>query len=145
VSTIDSTSPSTGVLRWTAPDENAEQTEFSAPLGAVSTGSLRIESGATNITIVTGESSDLIRALFKRPYPTVEVWNGTVTINYRHDRIKDWLSVRHQPEADLVLNQSIPWDVSVHGGVSKLKGDLSRAAVRSFDIGGGVSGIRVTT
>lgn len=142
-STMGSESAAGSVLRWTAPDENAPQAEFSAPLGSLTSGNLRIESGATNVTISAEESPDLIRARFKRPYPTVEVWNGTVTINYRHDRLKDWLSFRTQPAADLVLNSTVPWSISTRGGVSDLRADLSRLQLRSFETGGGVSGFEI--
>jgi hypothetical protein len=61
--------------------------------------------------------------------PTVREEAGTVQIQYPRFSLLDWSKL----SADIVLNGSIPWQLELKGGVSKLNADLSALRLESFD------------
>jgi DNA-binding MarR family transcriptional regulator len=129
----------------TARGTHLESGDFSAPLGGVTRGRLVFTSGSPPITIKGDPSmTELYRAHFTRPVPNVRVQGGTVTIRYPLLRISDWLFNWHEEPVEVMLNASIPWEIVIQGGVSKLAADLRELQLRSFTFEGGVSQAKLT-
>ncbi len=115
--------------------------EASAPLGGVTAGRLDFTKGAAKVNI-RGDASleELYRARFDGPAPDVSVHGGTVAIQQRRRfRPFDWRS----QSADVSLNASIPWAVSLKGGMWKLAADLRELRLESLNVSGGASDVEV--
>ena len=115
--------------------------EASAPLGGVLAGRLEFNKGAAKV-IIRGDTSldDLYSAHFEGPVPDVHVQGGTVTIQQRRRfRPFEWGS----GTSEVRLNTTIPWAVSMRGGMWKLKADLRELRLESLDVAGGASDILV--
>jgi hypothetical protein len=109
---------------------------YSAPLGSLTSGRLLFASGAAGITIQGDPNlSDLYRAHFERPMPSIQVQEGIVTFRYRHRSFLEWLTNWREPLAHLTLNGSIPWEIEFRGGVAKLTADLRALSLRALDLG----------
>jgi hypothetical protein len=130
------------------PGPYAERQDFVAPLGSATSGRLVFARGISRVTLRAEASmDDLFRAHFEGAIPDVRVQGNAVTIRYPYFSPFDWLRYAlywgHQ-EGEITLNASIPWDIEVHGGASGIDADLEGLQMRSLDIGGGVSSIRLT-
>jgi hypothetical protein len=75
--------------------------------------------------------------------PTVGVQAGIVTIRYPRVPSCDWLNDRSERPAEIELNASIPWDVKVRGGASRLLADLRGLRLGSLSVDGGASRLEV--
>jgi len=75
--------------------------------------------------------------------PDVQAQDGTVTILYRHVAFFGWLYSWHGAVADIALNPTVPWDVDIRGGASKVTADLRDIRLRSFTVIGGASDIEL--
>ena len=127
-------------LRQT-PDQGAVATERSAPIGGLSRARLLFRSGAHELLLRgTPDISELYQATFEGPAPQVRLRDGVVTVQYKGGWKWDWKERR----ADLSINSTIPWDVEVIGGTSKLQGKLAELDLRSFELTGGVDQLRLT-
>jgi hypothetical protein len=115
--------------------------DFSAPLGAASSGRLRFARGAANVALRADPSmGDLYRARCDGPPPEVHAQDGAVTIRYpRTFHPFDW----RKRAAEVALNGSIPWRIEFRGGLSGLEADLSALGLGSFEIIGGASKVAV--
>jgi hypothetical protein len=99
------------------------------------------KSGANELLIRgSADFDDLYRATFDGPVPQVRLRDGVVTIQYKGRLQWDWRDRR----ANVSLNPSVPWDVEVVGGSSKLQGKLGSVDLRSFELNGGVDQLRLT-
>jgi uncharacterized protein (TIGR02246 family) len=120
--------------------------ELAAPLGQATSGRLVLKPGAARLT-VRGDPTmtDLYRASFDTPAPTVRVQGGTVTVHYpRMARLRDLRALLGpRPGGQVALNGSIPWYVRVHGGTAHTTFDLSRVALYAIELDGGVSQVAV--
>jgi hypothetical protein len=116
--------------------------DYTAPLGAASSGRLQFVRGAANVALRADSSiDDLYRARFDGPPPEVHARDGAVTIRYpRTFHPFDW----RRRTAEVTLNPAIPWQIEFHGGLSRLDADLSALGVGSFEVTGGASGVAVT-
>jgi DNA-binding MarR family transcriptional regulator len=125
-----------------APDREGDgQSEYTAPIGGLSRARLLFKSGAKEFLIRgSADLDDLYRATFDGPVPQVRLRDGIVTIQYKGRLQWDWRDRR----ADVSLNASVPWDIEVVGGSSKLQGKLSSVDLRSFELTGGVDQLRLT-
>jgi hypothetical protein len=95
---------------------------FAAPLGLSRSGRLRFTNGAHRIIIqANSRLPGLYRARSGDRMPKVEAWRGIVTIQYPRFPGDDWLNDRSERPAEVELNASIPWDVEVRGGASRLE------------------------
>jgi uncharacterized protein (TIGR02246 family) len=116
--------------------------ELAAPLGQATSGRLVFKPGAARLT-VRGDPAmtDLYRASFDTPAPTVRVQGGTVTVHYpRMARLRDLRALLGpRPGGEVALNGSIPWYVRVQGGTAHTTFDLSRVALYAIELDGGVS------
>ena len=122
--------------------ESTGSTEHAAPLGGLSAARLLFRSGANDLSIRGGAPSDeLYRAAFEGPTPQVRLRDGTVTVQYKgHGKPWDW----RKRQADFALNPSLPWTLEVVGGANTVTGDLTTLDVRSFDLTGGLDGLRLS-
>ncbi|MGH2545131.1 MAG: hypothetical protein ACRDIB_20260 [Ardenticatenaceae bacterium] len=125
---------------------NPVSSDFEAPLVTEPSGRLVFASGAAGVTIhVAPTLAELCRAHFERHVPGVRVQGGTVTIQYRRFPLLDWLIYSlHEPLAEVTLNGSLPWEIEVRGGVSKLTADLNGLQLVALDVNGGASEVVVT-
>jgi hypothetical protein len=120
-----------------------EGAEFAAPLESVTSGRLVFERGASDIFIgVSPSMGDLLRARFEGPASQVRVQDGIVTVRQRRRRLPS-LS-RNERANEILLNGSIPWEVEVRGGASNLVVDLNGLKLRSLEIKGGASQVKLT-
>lgn len=55
----------------------------------------------------------------------------------------DWLDRRSERPAEVALNSSIPWDIEVRGGASRLVADLRGLRLGSLTVDGGASRLEV--
>jgi DNA-binding MarR family transcriptional regulator len=129
-------------LREDPGDGSGPATEHAAPLGGLAAARLLFRSGANHLTLHGGVPSDeLYRAAFEGPIPQVRLRDGTVTVQYKgRGKPWDWRTRR----ADFALNPALPWTIEVIGGANTLTGDLSTLDVRSFDLTGGLDGLRLS-
>jgi DNA-binding MarR family transcriptional regulator len=128
-------------LRDTPDREAGEQSDFAAPIGGLSRARLLFKSGANELLIRgSADFEDLYRATFDGPVPQVRLRDGIVTIQYKGRLQWDWRDRR----ANVSLNASVPWDVEVVGGSSKLQGKLASVDLRSFELNGGVDQLRLS-
>ena len=131
--------------RRTSPeDRGGSGDHFAAPLGPSRSGRLRFTDGAHGIAI----RADLhLRGLYSARFgdrrPKVGVHKGIVTIRYPRFPAGDWLNDRSEHPAEVELNASIPWDVEIRGGASRLLADLHGLRLRSLSVDGGASRLEV--
>lgn len=116
--------------------------ELAAPLDQATSGRLIIGPKAAQLAIGADPTlTDLYRATFETPPPTVHVQDGTVTLHY--PRLA-WLTepgalLRPAPSGQITLNGSIPWHIRVGGGTAHTRFDLHRLALQALELGGGAS------
>lgn len=126
-----------------AGDEPARETRnLSAPLGAIARGRLQFPRGASRVILGADRSMpDLYRAHFEGPMPTVLVDRGDVRVEY-HLALGEWARyalLRGRHAAEVTLNASIPWEIEVDGGLSKVTADLRAVALAGLEVAGGAS------
>jgi hypothetical protein len=125
-------------------DWDGSQDHFPAPLGLPRSGRLRFTNGAHRIIIqANSRLRGLYRARFRDRMPKVEARRGIVTIQYPRFPGGDWLNDRSERPAEIELNASIPWDVEVLGGASRLTADLQGLRLGSLSVDGGASRLEV--
>lgn len=73
----------------------------------------------------------------------VVVRGGVVSIRYPRVASCDWRGYRPECSAEVALNASIPWDVQVRGGASRLTAHLSTLRIGSLKVAGGASRLEV--
>ena len=119
--------------------------DFAAPLGSATSGRIIFVSGASNVSIHADLAmQDLYRAHFEGRVPTVDVQGGTVTVRYPSSPPLDWTYRGIERPAEVALNVSIPWQIEVCDGASKLIADLSKLKLGSLDLSGGASRVELT-
>jgi hypothetical protein len=108
---------------------------FAAPLGSATRGRLVFTSGAADLSIDTSaKHSDLYCARFEVDLPSIRVQAHVVTIHYRHSLL-DRLAKRREPRASIGLNTTIPWEIELRDGVSRLTADLRALQLTALDLG----------
>jgi len=119
----------------------AQAGRFTAPLDGVSLGRLEFIKGAAKAKIgVDASLTGLYRADFKGSVPDIAVDGGTVTIGHkRHLLPFDWRVAK----STIALNPSVPWEISMRGGMWKLTCDLRGLELRSLEVGGGASDVEI--
>src|SRR5918993_3043252 len=131
--------------RRTRPEEwGGGSDHFAAQLGASRSGRLRCTNGAHRVVIRAGSHlRGLYRASFGERMPIVAVRGGEVSIRYSRITSCDWTGDHPEHPAEAVLNASIPWDVEVRGGASRLLADLRGLRLGSLKVAGGASRLEV--
>ena len=101
-------------------------------------GRLELNKGAARVN-VRGDASldELYRARFEGPAPDIAVHGGTVVIQQR--RRFSWRT----ESSDVSLNPSVPWSVSLKGGMWKLTADLRELRLESLNVSGGASDVEM--
>lgn len=117
---------------------------FSAPLGGLRSGRLVFACAVQGLELSAGAPPRLLlQARFGRDVPHVSLQDGVATVRYerllRRDRPGGW----GRPAAVFQLNGSIRWEIEFLGGLAHLQADLSRLQLRSLDILGGASRLRL--
>ena len=125
-------------------DQGGSGDHSPAPLGLSRSGRLRFTNGAHRIIIqADSHLRGLYRAHFGDRGPIVEAWRGIVTIQYPRFPGGDWLNDQSERPAEVALNASIPWDVELCGGASRLTVDLRGLRLGSLKVDGGASRLEV--
>lgn len=110
--------------------------EFSSPLGALKGGRLRFMTGASRVMLRADAPSELLYvARFEGKVPIVREEAGTVSIQYPRFSLLDW----RKQGAQISLNATIPWQLELKGGVSKLDAELSALKLEGLELTGGAS------
>jgi hypothetical protein len=120
--------------------------DFSAPLAGVTAARLEFRRGASRVTIRSAGMDELFRAHFEGHVPEVATDRGTVAIRYRPLSAGDWARLAwlmDEHSADIALNASVPWELEVRGGVSRLEADLAGLQLTGFEIRGGASHVEL--
>jgi hypothetical protein len=121
--------------------------DVAVPLDGHTAGRLEFRRGASSVVIrADGAMPELFRAHFEGPVPEVVVEGDTVVIRYPRLSPAAWaryglLSGHHA--AHLALNASLPWQVDVRGGASRVEADLRGLRLAGLEIRGGASDIRL--
>jgi len=131
------------IMRLREPSEETsadEQGMVSAPLGDLTAGQLFANS-LSRVTLRAGVGlTALYQARFEGSIPTVTAKDGVVTI--RSPRLWGMLDWRVST-AEVALNPSIPWRISIQGGGSDINGDLGGLDLAGMEISGGGSIVRL--
>lgn len=134
-------------LRASGDEPLRESRNLSAPLASITRGRLRFVHGASQLILDADRSMpDLYRAHFEGPIPAVRADRGDIRIEY-HLSLGEWARyalLRGRHAAELTLNGSIPWEIRVDGGLSKVTADLRGLTLEGFEVNGGVSKIALT-
>ena len=124
------------------PEEGGDY--FAAPLGSSRSGRLRFMNGAHRIVVrYDPRERRLYRARFGSRTPTVAVQGGVVTVLYSRVPNDECVDYRSQRDGEVALNTSIPWDIEVRGGASRLVADLRGLRLGAFSVNGGASRLEV--
>jgi hypothetical protein len=122
----------------------SQSTDFVAPLGQARSGRLVFLSGASRITLRADPAiTDLARGHFSHNALSIEVEEGTLSLQYRHFACFDQTLFLRAPRGEIRLNTSIPWEIEFRKGVSHLTADLAQLQLRALDILGGADRIRL--
>ncbi|MCI0573351.1 MAG: hypothetical protein L0Y66_21605 [Myxococcaceae bacterium] len=121
----------------------------SIPLGAATSGDLRLLGGASYISLRAakpvegphGEPQPLFAARFHGPLPEVHAHGGSVDVAY--SRFHFWWPPHHGREADIALTGAVPWRMQFRGGVGVLEADLRALQLLAFDFQWGVNDLRL--
>jgi hypothetical protein len=121
------------------------KSNYSAPLGKVEQGRLRLALGATDVSVQGADMSDLYRARVEYPTgrpPKVRADNGTVSMETNNNFTL--IGVRTTNRASVSINQTIPWQVDVGGGASHETLDLAGVHLTSLNVSGGANQAEAT-
>jgi hypothetical protein len=124
---------------WTV-TSGCQDNSYTAPIGGATAGHLEFRRGISQLRLRTSETiGELFQARFRGPSPSIETEDGHVQIRYRHFSFFDWARAAFidDPSGSIVLNGTIPWRISIRGGLSELQADLSRLKLAGFQVNGG--------
>jgi hypothetical protein len=131
----------------TARDGPEAARDIAAPLGSAAHGHLTFVRGASLVTLTADPALDqLFQAHFEGPAPHVQVAGGVVTIQYGRLSLAEWARYAllwGQHATTIRLNTSVPWQISIRGGISRLNADLRALRLTTLAVGGGASEVRV--
>ncbi len=117
------------------------RTVSSAPIRGATKGRLRFPRGATSVTVRAGTAMrELFWATFTGTKPSVNVVGNTVEIT--GSRSFSPVTWRLQ-SAQIVLNESIPWEIEVQGGAWRLTCDLRGLRLSMVTLEGGAGKVEL--
>jgi hypothetical protein len=112
--------------------------ETRVPRADATEGHLRIERlDDANIT-TDPKLGDLLHGSW-RAKPKVDAADGLVTLTYPRFRLARTARRVRPGKDEITLNATVPWDISLLGGVNRLGADLRGLELRSFRVEGGAS------
>ena len=118
---------------------------FSAPLGASRGRRLVFDSGASWARLAAEEMpGELYRAVFRGRAPRVWLDDHSLTIHYHPFLGPGRQGGAGEMAAEISLNDSIPWEIEIRGGAVHLDAELGGLVIRSLDIIGGASQLRLS-
>lgn len=104
------------------------------PRADVEVAQLRIEGGLHGASIKTEPGlGDLLHGSWKKG-PKVAAEDGVVTLTYPRFRLD-----RRRRNDEITLDPTVPWDISMQGGVERVVADLRGLLLRSLTVKGGAS------
>lgn len=121
------------------------KTDYSAPLGKVEQGRLRLALSATDVTVQGTDMPDLYRAHVEYPSgrpPKVSAENGRVSLETNNNFTL--IGLRTTNRAQVSVNQTIPWQVEISGGASRQTLDLASVRLTGLNVSGGASQAEAT-
>ncbi len=128
------------ILRLREAPEGAEGV-FSAPLGDLRRARLVFSAGMTPITLRADAGIPaLYQAHFDGPAPTVKAEDGGVTVRYPR---RLWFLDDGQRQAEITLNASIPWQITLQSKASVITADLRNLDLTGLEIKGGYGVVRL--
>jgi hypothetical protein len=102
-----------------------------------SVGRLRIRRGLDGVELTADPTlDDLLHGWWRRE-PEVTTDGGDVTVSYPRRWWPRWAP--QIGNDDIALNTSVPWEISVEGGLHRVGADLSLLKLRSFKVHGAAS------
>ena len=102
-----------------------------------SVGRLRFRRGLDGVELTANPMlDDLLHGWWRRE-PDVTTDGGAVTVTYPRRWWPRWAP--QLGKDDIALNPSVPWEISVEGGVHRVGADFSLLKLRSFKVGGAAS------
>jgi DNA-binding MarR family transcriptional regulator len=114
---------------------------LSAPLGELQTGRLVVFSGVSRLLIHADSTAGaLYQARFEGTAPEVKTKDEVVTIRYPQ---RLWLPGKEQRLAEVALNTTIPWHITIQGAASEVVAELGKLHLAALKIKGGLSTIRL--
>lgn len=100
-----------------------------APVGPLAAGRLVVTRGAYDLSIGAHSSpSDLYRVGYQGRPPEIDARDGTVRLTPRAGR---------RGSCRVTLNDTLPWEIEVEGGASRMVADLAEVRLGRLDIGRG--------
>jgi DNA-binding MarR family transcriptional regulator len=110
----------------------------------LSTARLSVQSDVPRLVLRAGANqSDLYRVQFDGPPPRARVQSdGTVSLRFS-DGWRAPAAPGELPRAEVTLNASVPWHVTVHAGVAHLEAHFELLQLRGLEVRGGVGGADV--
>lgn len=115
---------------------------FSAPLGDLESARLVVASGGYSRLALRADArmTELYKAHFKGPAPTVRTKDGEVSIRYprRLWALSGTLSGT-QRVADVALSAAVPWRISIQGSASETNAHLRGLDLAGLEIKGGMN------
>jgi hypothetical protein len=121
--------------------------DVAAPLGDATQAQLTFVRGASLVTIAAAPAlRDLFQAHFEGPAPQVQVAGGAVTIQYPRLSLAEWARYAllwGRMATSIQLNTTLPWQIGIRGGVSKLSADLRALRLSGLTIVGGASEVTI--
>lgn len=86
---------------------------------------------------------DLARGRFSPPLPYVWVEENVITFQYRYIPTINRIVASLVPPFEIKLSSSIPWEIEFRSNISNLNADLRGLELRSLDLLGGASQIKL--
>lgn len=113
------------------------------PLEGLPRGRLFFTHGVSPRVDVRGAplGSDLARCRFATPEPRVVAHRGELSVSYQG--FFRWFFGGRSYPGEVELNDAIPWEVDVAGGVARAEFDLRGVELTRFDVGGGIAHVRI--
>lgn len=120
----------------------SEDGMYSAPLAGLESARLVVSSPISRLTARAGASmTDLYQARFEGSVPEVKIRDGIVTIRYPRRLLA--LVGAETREAEVTLNNAIPWQIEIQGGAAEVIAELGGLELTRLEIKGGLGTSRV--
>ncbi len=127
------------VLQLQTPPEQIKERD-SAPMGEEITGRLQVFDGNKILVRAGSGITDMYQAHFDGPAPDVQVSGGEITLRYPR-RLTGFAG--RSRAAEISLNATIPWQISIQGGGEVITAELEGLDLRGLEVKAGGSIIRL--
>ncbi len=118
-----------------------EEGIHSAPLADQKSGRLAVSCGISRLSLRADDRmAELYQARFEGPLPNVKTKEGAVIIRYPRRLLG---LGEKKGTAEIALNATIPWRVTIQGGAGEVVAELSSLYLAALEIMGGFSVIRL--